>query len=210
MTASPTPSPLTLVDRAVVIAGGHPSVVDALGAALTVAGATVLPYGVHDQRQHRPDALVLNPGASWRAHPGDWNTCLDTTHEAAAQSSRRPGPQGHLIVCGPPLVAVPGPGYREYVKARLALGQLLRDIAEADGAPTAVALWPAGVLTDHDGLLVETRVRTLCGAVLALLAPPSIMGGQHVVDADVVRRADATHARIGAPALRSAGGRDRP
>jgi hypothetical protein len=122
----------------VLIAGGDPTLVDGvrdalrsggLDAAIAVAGECEPPA--------RVDAAVIAP--NWRAEP--LPACLRflSTWTEAVLPLLIGG--GTVIVAGPPVVSMPGPGYADYVKARLVLGRVVRELATDPNGVRAVAVW---------------------------------------------------------------------
>lgn len=175
--------------RVALVAGGDPSVAAALARELTDAGMRVVTG--QDDGVGQLDAVILNPGATWREHPDAWRECLRLTYERAEAALPQLSEDGRVIACGPPEVPSPGPGYAEFVKARLALGRFLREFAGEPAA--AVALWPSTHLRDGE------RIATFCDAVLAILAKPvALLDGRHVIDLEIAHERPARERARGA------------
>jgi hypothetical protein len=120
----------------ILVAASEPLAAEPLAAALRLhGGARVLADG--EPLPADLDAAVLCAGRSWQP----FDAHLEALYRWIAEALPRFGERGLLVLCGPPVVATPGRGYPEYVKARLVLGNLTREIAREAPGVTAITVW---------------------------------------------------------------------
>jgi hypothetical protein len=122
----------------VLIAGADPSLVDEVTVALRRVGINAaIVVAVGCEPLPSCDAAVIAP--KWRAEP--LPACLQfvSTWTESVKPLLLGG--GTVIVVGPRVVSMPGPGYADYVKARLVLGRMVRELAKEPSGARAVAVW---------------------------------------------------------------------
>ena len=121
-----------------LLAGGDPALLNAIREAVRVVGIEAA-IAVAGEREPpaRVDLAVIAP--NWCAEP--LHACLRFVREWIAVAPPVLIADGTVILVGPPAVSMPGPGYADFVKARLVLGHMARALAEDPNPVRAVTVW---------------------------------------------------------------------